>query len=81
MTENSRDTTDSGAVVRVVIADDHPTFRRGLAALLASVPDIDLVGAYVEEALEELLVAAGRPPSSPGRTSRPRSSAQESTVG
>ena len=48
MTENSRDTTDSGAVVRVVIADDHPTFRRGLAALLASVPDIDLVGEAVD---------------------------------
>jgi hypothetical protein len=46
-----------------------------------AMPDIDLVGDYVEEALEELLVAAGRPPSSPGRTSRPRSSARESTVG
>jgi WS/DGAT/MGAT family acyltransferase len=43
--------------------------------------DIDLVGEYVEEALEELLIAAGRPPSNRGRTSRPRSSAQESTVG
>ena len=55
MTENSRDTTDSGAVVRVVIADDHPTFRRGLAALLASVPDIDLVGEAVdgESAVEQ----------------------------
>jgi WS/DGAT/MGAT family acyltransferase len=49
-----------------------------------AMPDIDLVGDYVEEALQELLVAAGRPaggPSSRGRTSRPRSSAQESTVG
>ena len=55
MTENSRDTTDSGAVVRVVIADDHPTFRRGLAALLASVQDIDLVGEAVdgESAVEQ----------------------------
>jgi len=55
VTENSRDTTDSGAVVRVVIADDHPTFRRGLAALLASVPDIDLVGEAVdgESAVEQ----------------------------
>jgi diacylglycerol O-acyltransferase / wax synthase len=46
-----------------------------------AMPDIDLVGEYVEEALEELLVAAGRPPNNRGRTSRPRSSAQESTVG
>src|SRR4051812_48655662 len=49
-----------------------------------AMPDIDLVGEYVEEALQELLVAAGGPaggPSSRGRTSRPRSSAQESTVG
>jgi diacylglycerol O-acyltransferase / wax synthase len=49
-----------------------------------AMPDIDLIGEYVEEALEELLVAAGRPPAGPssrGRTSRPRSSARESTVG
>jgi DNA-binding NarL/FixJ family response regulator len=29
---------------RVLVADDHPTFRRGLGALLDSLPDIDLVG-------------------------------------
>src|SRR3954449_6452536 len=48
-----------------------------------AMPDIDLLSEYVEESLEELLVAAGRPPgpNSRGRTSRPRSSAQESTVG
>src|SRR4051795_7376177 len=46
-----------------------------------ALPDIDLVGEYVGEALEELLVAAGRPPSNRGRTSRPRTSARESTVG
>src|SRR3954462_13519020 len=45
-----------------------------------AMPDIDLLGQYVEEALQELLVAAGRP-SSRGRTSRPRSSTQGSTVG
>ena len=33
-----------------------------------AMPDIELVGQYVEEALEELLVAAGRPPSNRGRT-------------
>ena len=46
-----------------------------------AIPDIELIGEYVEESLEELLVAAGRPPSNRGRTSRPRSSARESTVG
>lgn len=30
--------------VRVVIADDHPVFREGLAVLLGSVPGIDVVG-------------------------------------
>jgi DNA-binding NarL/FixJ family response regulator len=29
---------------RVLVADDHPTFRRGLAALLASLPEVELVG-------------------------------------
>jgi DNA-binding NarL/FixJ family response regulator len=30
--------------VRVVVADDHPVVRDGLRALLASLPDMDLVG-------------------------------------
>jgi DNA-binding NarL/FixJ family response regulator len=30
--------------IRVLVADDHPTFRRGLGALFDSLPDIDLVG-------------------------------------
>ncbi|MEA2495722.1 MAG: diacylglycerol O-acyltransferase / wax synthase [Thermoleophilaceae bacterium] len=46
-----------------------------------AMPDIELVGEYVEEALDELLEAAGKPPSNRGRTSRPRSSARASTVG
>jgi DNA-binding NarL/FixJ family response regulator len=29
---------------RVLVADDHPTFRRGLAALLGSLDDVELVG-------------------------------------
>jgi CheY-like chemotaxis protein len=29
---------------RVLIADDHPTFRRGLGALLASLADLEVVG-------------------------------------
>lgn len=31
-------------VTRVVLADDHPMFRYGVAAVLADVPEIDLVG-------------------------------------
>jgi WS/DGAT/MGAT family acyltransferase len=53
----------------------------GLLGDYDAMPDIDLLGEYVEEALVELLVAAGKPPSNRGRTSRPRSSARESTVG
>jgi DNA-binding NarL/FixJ family response regulator len=30
--------------IRVLVADDHPTFRRGLGALLASLPGVELVG-------------------------------------
>lgn len=30
--------------MRVLVADDHPVFRDGLGALLASLPDVDLVG-------------------------------------
>jgi DNA-binding NarL/FixJ family response regulator len=29
---------------RVLIADDHPTFRRGLGSLIESLPDVELVG-------------------------------------
>lgn len=29
---------------RVLVADDHPTFRRGLGALLTSLPDVEVVG-------------------------------------
>jgi DNA-binding NarL/FixJ family response regulator len=32
------------ALVCVVVADDHPMFRYGVAAVLASAPEIDLVG-------------------------------------
>jgi len=40
--------------IAVLIADDHPLFRRGLAALLESVPDMELAGeaASGEEAVE-----------------------------
>lgn len=35
----------SDSPVRLLIADDHPLFRRGLLAMLATVPDFDVVGA------------------------------------
>ena len=40
--------------IAVLIADDHPLFRRGLAALLESVPDMELAGEATsgEEAVE-----------------------------
>ncbi|HEX6921638.1 MAG TPA: response regulator transcription factor, partial [Actinomycetes bacterium] len=41
---SSSDPTAASTPVRVVVADDHPTFRRGVTALLASVADIELVG-------------------------------------
>lgn len=41
---SSSDSTAASTPVRVVVADDHPTFRRGVTALLASVADIELVG-------------------------------------
>jgi DNA-binding NarL/FixJ family response regulator len=37
-------TGSSGARVRVVLADDHPMFRYGVAAVLATTPEIELVG-------------------------------------
>src|SRR3712207_753112 len=41
--------------IRVLIADDHTLFRQGLRALLASVPDVELVGeaATGEEAVAQ----------------------------
>lgn len=47
--------------IRILIADDHPLFRAGLRALLASVPDMEVVAEATtgEEAIE--LARAERP--------------------
>jgi len=47
--------------IRVLIADDHPVFRDGLRALVASAPDLELVG-EARTGLEAVdLAASGRP--------------------
>ena len=58
MAEPQRSDTDDGPL-RVVVADDHPVYREGLAMLLGSVPGLAVVGtagdgrAAVALALEE----------------------------
>ena len=51
----------SGRTIRVVIADDHPVVREGLAAMLEREPDLEVVGEARDgqEAIEQ--VAALRP--------------------
>ncbi|MGQ0603129.1 MAG: response regulator [Anaerolineales bacterium] len=43
--------------IRVLIADDHPTFRDGLRALLSSLPEFEVVGEAVDgqDAIEQAL--------------------------
>ena len=33
-----------GALIRVLVADDHASFRSGLRSLLATAPDIEVAG-------------------------------------
>jgi len=47
--------------LRVIVADDHAVFRQGLAALLGSVPDIELVGEAADGPELERLMAQVRP--------------------
>lgn len=44
--------------IRVVLADDHPVVRAGMAALLGSLPDLDLVGTAADgrAAIKEVIL-------------------------
>ncbi|HYH30806.1 MAG TPA: response regulator transcription factor [Pseudonocardia sp.] len=52
---------DAGEPVRVVLADDHPVYRDGLAALLRSIEGIDVVGTAAD-GLEAVVLAADLQP-------------------
>jgi DNA-binding NarL/FixJ family response regulator len=52
--------TDAG-VIRVLIADDHPLMRKGLADILAGVEGIEVVGAAQDGAAAIALAHAVRP--------------------
>jgi DNA-binding NarL/FixJ family response regulator len=47
--------------IRVLIADDHPVYRSGLAGVLADADDIDVVGAAADGAAALTLAAELRP--------------------
>jgi DNA-binding NarL/FixJ family response regulator len=49
------------AVIRVLIADDHPLMRKGLADILQGVDDIDVVGAAEDGAAAVALAYAVKP--------------------
>ena len=48
-------------MIRVLVVDDHPLFRAGLEALLATVPDVDVVGSVGDGAAALHAVAAEAP--------------------
>ncbi|RCK68775.1 MULTISPECIES: response regulator [Desertihabitans] len=47
-------------MIRILIVDDHPLIRQGLAGVLASVPDIEVVGAVADGALAADAAADGQ---------------------
>jgi two-component system, NarL family, nitrate/nitrite response regulator NarL len=51
----------TGAPIRVVVVDDHTLFRRGITALLASVPDFEIVGEAADGFEGIRTVAAQKP--------------------
>ncbi|MBL7259316.1 response regulator [Paractinoplanes lichenicola] len=48
-------------MITVLIADDHPMFRRGLRALLATMPDVEVVGEATDGAGAVALTESLRP--------------------
>jgi DNA-binding NarL/FixJ family response regulator len=55
------DRIEPGGRIRVLIADDHPVFRDGLATLLEPHPDIDVVARAADGAEAVALAAEHRP--------------------
>ena len=53
--------TSAGRPIRVLIADDHPVFRDGLATLLEPHPDIEVVARAADGAQAVALAAEHRP--------------------
>ena len=47
-------------MTRVLIVDDHPVFRDGLAGLLATLPDVELTG--TAGTAEQAMAAIRTPP-------------------
>jgi DNA-binding NarL/FixJ family response regulator len=47
--------------VRILVVDDHPTFRLGMRALLSSIPGFSVLG-EAADAPEAVELARGTPP-------------------
>ncbi len=61
MTDRTDDMTDASRPIRVLIADDHPVFRDGLASLLDPLPEIDVVARARDGAEAVTLATEHRP--------------------